>query len=48
MFDFLNGPYVVLPATYDPINKILKPIIIDKHIFLSGPIFNPGAIMDRP
>ena len=27
-------------------NKIFKPIIITKHIFLRGPILNLGAIMD--
>ena len=29
-------------------NKIFKPIIITKHIFLRGSILNQGSIMDRP
>ena len=29
-------------------NKIFKPIIIAKHIFLRGLILDLGAIMDRP
>ena len=29
-------------------NNIFKRIIIAKHIFLRGPIWNLGAIMDRP
>ena len=39
---------IIIQVKFQRGNKIFKPIIIAKHIFLRGPILNLGAIIDRP